>query len=41
MVKQEIQFVIVTKGSKVTAIGRSQVCTQKRYFGEGINGLMI
>lgn len=35
MVKQEIQFAVVTKRNKVTAIGRSQVLQPKVKFGGG------
>ena len=43
MVKQELQFAVVTKGNKVTAIGRSQVLQPEVKFrgGEGSDGLMI
>ncbi len=37
MVKQEIQFAVVTKGNKVTAIGRSQVFQPEvKFRGGGI-----
>lgn len=42
MVKQEIQFAVVTKGNKVTAIGRSQVFQPEVKFRGGVSdGLMI
>ena len=42
MVKQEIQFAVVTKGNKVTAIGRPQVFQPEVKFRGGISdGLMI
>ena len=42
MVKQELQFAVVTKGNKVTAIGRSQVLQPEVKFRGGVsNGLMI
>lgn len=37
MVKQEIQFAVVTKGNKVTAIGRSHVLQPEvKFRGGGI-----
>ena len=41
MVKQEIRFAVVTKGNKVTAIGRSQVLQPEVKFrgGGGIRWL--
>lgn len=40
MVKQEIQFAVVTKGNKVTAIGRSQVFQPEvKFRGGGIRWL--
>lgn len=42
MVKQEIQFAVVTKGNKVTAIGRSQVFQPEVKFPGGVSdGLMV
>ena len=35
MVKQEIQFAVVTKGNKVTAIGRSHVLQPEVKFRGG------
>jgi len=35
MVKQEIQFAVVTKGNKVTAVGRSQVLQPEVKFRGG------
>ncbi len=40
MVKQELQFAVVTKGNKVTAIGRSQVLQPEvKFRGGGIKWL--
>lgn len=42
MVKQEIQFAVVTKGNKVTSVGRSQVFQPEVKFRGGVSdGLMI
>lgn len=42
MVKQEIQFAVVTKGNKVTSVGRSQVLQLEVKFRGGVSdGLMI
>ena len=37
MVKQEIQFAVVTKGNKVTAIGRSHVLQPEVKFRGGVS----
>lgn len=40
MVKQEIQFAVVTKGNRVAVIGRSQIVQpQVMYKGNGIKWL--
>ena len=39
MIKQEIQFAVVTKGNKVIAIGRSQVLQPEVKFRGGIRWL--
>lgn len=40
MVKQEIQFAVVTKGNKVTSVGRSQVLQlEVKFRGGGIRRL--
>lgn len=40
MVKQEMQFAVITKGNKVAVIGRSQIIQpQVMYKGNGIKWL--
>ncbi len=42
MVKQEIQFAVVTKGNRVSVIGRSQALQPEVKFRGGVSdGLMI
>ena len=41
MVKQEIQFAVVTKGNTVSVIGRSQVLQPEVKFRGVSDGLMI